>query len=170
MTAGTDGINAKSAADADGAVFQAATQSNDNSATATFEGAQADINVTAGDGEEDDPEQIPEDATVQVTQVDGPDIGIQGQAVGHKGIVVTDRRGLVRPGRVKFADTSRSASRRGRCIGLTRRRLTCRRGIGVLAGGYAQQHHDEQREPQTSFHGRSSCNNGCEQTGETVCW
>ena len=72
LEAGKNGIVAKSEAEATAPVVQTASQSNSNLATATFEGAQADITVAAEGN-----------ANVDVTQVDELDLALQGQLVGQ---------------------------------------------------------------------------------------
>ena len=67
-----DGIKAISSAKATAPVVQTATQSNENSATASFDGSQADLNATAG-GVVD----------AGIAQVDGLDLALQGQLVGQ---------------------------------------------------------------------------------------
>ena len=72
-----DGIDAISSAKAIAPVVQTATQSNTNSATATFEGSQAGVVAEAGTP------QIQADANGAIGQFDELDIALQGQLVGQ---------------------------------------------------------------------------------------
>ena len=97
-----DGIAATSSAVATAPVVQTATQSNTNSAEATFGGNQAGVDAEAGgDVVAGGPQQEPTTETLLpiergfdpgITQVDGLDIALQGQLVGQ--INLSGQRGL----------------------------------------------------------------------------
>ena len=89
---GGDGIAATSSAVASAPVVQTATQSNVNSAAATFEGQQAALVLRAA--EDPEAEDLPElpDASGTITQADGVDVALQGQLVGQ--VNLSGQRGL----------------------------------------------------------------------------
>ena len=69
-----------------------ATQTNENSATATFEGHQASLGVNAVvDPEAEELPELP-DAFGTITQADGVDVAVQGQLVGQ--VNLSSQRGL----------------------------------------------------------------------------
>ena len=70
--AGGDGLKAVSSAEAVAPVVQTATQSNSNSASSTFDGSQANLELTASD-----------DAAAEVDLFEGGNIALQGQIVGQ---------------------------------------------------------------------------------------
>ena len=89
---GGDGIAATSSAVASAPVVQTATQTNENSATATFEGHQASLGVNAVvDPEAEELPELP-DAFGTITQADGVDVAVQGQLVGQ--VNLSSQRGL----------------------------------------------------------------------------
>ena len=90
LEAGASGIIATSSAVATAPVIQTVSQANDNSATATFNGSQADISADAdGDVILAEPVRIFELAQVEeevdpgIEQIDGLDLALQGQLVGQ---------------------------------------------------------------------------------------
>ena len=87
-----DGIRATSSAEATAPVVQTATQSNTNSATATFKGSQAGIVAEAGTTPEPNTEPVEADANATIAQIDALDVALQGQLVGQ--LNASGQRGL----------------------------------------------------------------------------
>ena len=83
LAAGGNGIDANSASRATAPVVQTANQANDNSADVTFRGDQSSSAAQAGGGEQAEPDQLETNVGVGIQQFDGPDLAVQGQAVGQ---------------------------------------------------------------------------------------